>query len=338
LHLVFGSGGSKAILGGAGAILAFEVAGLRNWVSIGSASGGSFPASFLASGKPTKDIVRAVVDADFAKLLRPRTGFLRQILALLLKYRYEATRPERGVFSSAPLARFVDEEVPTWPSRFWTVASGRCALYVFTDKGVIVERRDGARKLVQDSVRPSFAVAATCAVPGFIDAVRYRNDLLHDGALGRDGECPAGVAVRHFGAERSKVVAFDIAEEAIKSKRWLRLLWQIGCMGACPSFAGMHLRADDGYVLIQPHITGFHGLQFKLTKELKWNAVITGFSATVETLLREGLVPVANLDAVTKLEHAINETRTFAEGAEFVREIEELLTQRDLLSAAKEGT
>lgn len=329
-HVVFGSGGSKAILGGAGAIAAFEVAGLKDWASIGSASGGSFPAAFLASGKTSAELLRVVVDTDFSKLLRAKTGLWRRLLALLLKYRYELTRPERGVYSSAPLSVWVQQQVGHWPPGFWTTAAGRSALYVFTQKGVFREQGKEIRQVADAPVPASMAVAATCAVPGFIDGVRFRGDLLHDGALGPDGECPAGVAVRHFGAERSQVIAFDIAEEMMKSKRWLRLLWQIGCMGSCPSFAGNHLQPSDGYVVIQPHITGFHGLQFDLNPEQKWQAIAAGFATTAKVLVEYGIVPAANSAGLTTLWNAIEEIKAFADGEDFVREIEELFVKHGL--------
>lgn len=332
LHVVFGSGGSKAILGGAGAILAFEVAGLRDWVSIGSASGGSLPAAFLASGKPTKEILRVVVDTDFSKLLKPRTGIFRRLLALLMKYRNEITRPERGVYSSGPLSAFVENYVGDWPARFWTVGSGRAGLYIFTEHGVIRERKDEAQLIMDTPACAALAVAATCAVPGFIDAVRFRGDILHDGALGPDGECPAGVSVRHFGAARDKVIAFDIAEEAIKSKRWLRLLWNLGCGGRCPSFEGAHLTARDGYVLISPHITGFHGLQFDLAKEQKWQAIAIGFRESATTLLAHGLVPAANQARLKVLCDGIEAARKTLTTTAFTGEVERILIRSDLLA------
>lgn len=330
LHVVFGSGGTKAILGGSGAIAAFEVAGLREWASIGSASGGSFPAAFLASGKPTAEVLRNVVDTDFSKLLRPKTGLLRRLLALVLKYRYEITRPHLGVYSSAPLSSFVEQEVGEWPRAFWTVAAGRRYIYLFTEKGVMREVNGKLENVSNLPVRASFAIAATCAVPGFIDGVRYRGDLLHDGALGPDGECPAGIAVRHFGAQRDRILAFDVGEELIKSKRWLRFLWQVGCMGACASFAGIHLKPDDGYLAIQPKITGFHGLQFDLTTEQKWNAISTGFTATAAVLAQNGLVTGENAAALARIADKIDEIKNFADGDDFVREIEELFAQNHL--------
>ena len=58
LHLVCGSGGSRAILAGTGAILALNVAGHKKFHSVGGISGGSIPTALLALGMDSKELTR----------------------------------------------------------------------------------------------------------------------------------------------------------------------------------------------------------------------------------------------------------------------------------------
>lgn len=285
LHVVFGSGGSKAILGGAGALLAFEIGGAHEWASVGSCSGGTLPAVYMASRKPTGEFLRMVVDLDFRTLLKAKTGFLWRLLAILFKYKNEIVRPERGVYSAAPMAKFVGDLIGDWPENFWLVSSGRKGTYIISRDTIRFEDRVLPRELTLGQ-----AINASCAVPGFIDGVRFRGDILHDGALSPFGECPAAVPVLHFGAVPSQVVAFDIEPEPIKNSGWLRLAWKTACMGQCAPFEAIHVDPRQGYVLIRPNITGFHGLQFDLSRDLKWQAICTGFTAAAETLLHHKIV------------------------------------------------
>ncbi len=334
-HVVFGSGGSKAILGGAGAIVAFEIAGLQDWLSIGGVSGGSLPAAFLASGKPCRQLLRTVLDTDFSALLKPKTGLIMRLLALLMKYRYEITRPERGVYSPAPLAEFVEQHIGPWPKRMWTAASGKCALYLFTDQGVFREHKGVTRKVSDVTPTTALAVSATCAVPGFIDGVRYKNVLLHDGALGPDGATPTAIPLRYFDATPGSIIAFDIPEDAIKSKRWLRLLWSLGCLGSCPSsFQGEHPIKEDGFLLIQPHITGFHGLQFDLSLEHKLNAVATAMTATFDALVENSLISDAHKTKCLEWRKKIDELRLLG-SAQFTIQFEQVLVNQGLLVPAR---
>lgn len=333
LHLVFGSGGSKAILGGAGAILAFEVAGIHRFETIGSCSGGSLPGIILASGLPTPATLRLVIQSDFSRLLEAKTWLPRRLLALLLKYRNEAIRPQEGVYSSRPLTEFVRSNITKWPSNFWTVASSKRGQYLFTSEGVYFYCTCARpRKLITAAPTMEVAIASTVAVPGFIDGVRFAGDLLHDGAFSADGECPAAVSVRHFKADPSRVIAFDVAEEPIKKNRWLQMVWKMACGSNCPPFDGTHLTKEDGYVLIQPVITGFHGLQFNLSVETKWRAISIGMLTTAATLLRHGLVPAANRDALVNLGITLMALLQRKKGAAYVNEVERTLIDAALLN------
>ena len=232
LHVVFGSGGSRAILGGAGAILAFHVAGLNDWQTVGGISGGSIPAALLADSRHPREVLRLTTETEFSSLLSPYTTWLRRMIAFMFKYRHERNLPRRGVFSGEPLRMFIDKQLPHWPDKFWTFAVSRTRKVLFTADGVITY--DGARKdavLATSAAAVGTAVYATCAVPGIIDAVPFGDQYLWDGAMGDDGACPVDMAKRHFGAPPGTIIAFDVGEEEIKKSRLLRFIWNLACGG-----------------------------------------------------------------------------------------------------------
>lgn len=291
LHVVFGSGGTRAILGGAGAILAFHVTGVNSWKTVGGISGGSIPAVLLADSRHPRDVLRMATETEFTSLLKPYTTWLGRVFALLSKYRHERDLPRRGVFSWEPLSKLMDKEMPRWPDKFWTFAVSRTRKVLFTADGVITY--DGARKDAVMSTTPAAvgtAICATCAVPGIIDAVPFGDQYLWDGALSDDGACPVDMAKRHFGATSATIIAFDVGEEEIKKSWLLRFIWNLACGGRCKSIDARHPDASDGVVLIEPKIVGFHALKFRLGRDLKWGAVIAGFVATVDSLARAGIL------------------------------------------------
>lgn len=292
LHVVFGSGGTKAILAGTGAALAFRVAGMTDWQSVGGASGGSIPAALLASNQEPAVFLRHVVDTQFDRLVVPRRNFLGRWLAIIRKYHFEMTRPAEGAYGTELFGKFVDEVLPQWPEKFWTVASCGHGQVLFGKGGVYKYEKlaSGAmapagRLLVDRPPALGMAICATCAMPGIIDAVEFRGEHLFDGALSGDGECPVGVIPRHFQTETRQVIAVDVGEEQLKNAWWLRALFHIGCGGKCEtSLNGRHLEDGDALLVIRPQATGFHALQFDLERHTKWRAVIAGFKAAAKAL------------------------------------------------------
>src|SRR5271155_1553133 len=103
LNLVCGSGGSRAILGCAGAILACHLSGIKKWNTIGGSSGGAIAAVLLASGMHPVEVAHKAIEIDFADMLTRQTGILGVMYAFLMKYRYDKTRPIKGVFSTEKL-------------------------------------------------------------------------------------------------------------------------------------------------------------------------------------------------------------------------------------------
>lgn len=330
LNVVFGSGGTKAVLAGAGSIIAFELAGLTNFATIGGASGGSIPAALLASGASASQILAHALKTDFTSLLTAKTGKVRQILALLMKYRYEQTRPPKGVFSSEKLGAFVSTLATSWPDKFWTTASAEQGFVLFTKLGA---HRFGVGthpvQLTKEPVSVGMAIRASCAIPGVIDSVEYHGEPLFDGAFTEFGECPVDLPVEHFGVRKSDIFALDISEEIVKKNRWLRILFHIFCGGRCVSIDAPHPEERDGLMLAQPIISGFHALEFTLSLDQKWHAVVEGFISTVDALARHNRLPAQNRDFVLSLKNllAAVDVRTVRTG-QFAKQIQKVFQEQ----------
>jgi predicted acylesterase/phospholipase RssA len=300
-HLVLSAGGSRAILGGAGAVLAIDqafgsmeerlMAGTM-WDSIGGVSGGSIPAAMYAGGYSASDTVRMALDIDFASRLTRHGSIIQILFAYFMQGRFERTRPRHGVFTSEPLGVEMDEKLPEWPDTFWTMAIVGQNQIIFDKNGVREITPDGRVKILSDKPAPmGIAIRATCAVPGIISAVPYKGRWLFDGALSPDGGCPVDVAIRHYGATHPTTIACEVGDDGGKwSKRAVRL-WRYLCGHNCiPGWKEKELTKEHGMIVIEPEMKHFRSLQFNLTRDQKWMAVMTAYMATVEELKNAGLI------------------------------------------------
>ena len=74
-------------------------------------------------------------------------------------------------------------------------------------------------------------------------------------------------------------------------------LWRWVCGKLCvPGFEPEPLDTDKGYILILPTITNFSSLQFTLTRDQKWQAVMSGYMGSVPALEKAGLLTGAALE------------------------------------------
>jgi predicted acylesterase/phospholipase RssA len=87
LHLVCGSGGSRAILASAGFLYALHKAGLSDFRTLGGVSGGSIPSLMFAAGIEPGKVVELAIDIDFSSKLTRRTDIVRMFVAFLLRER-----------------------------------------------------------------------------------------------------------------------------------------------------------------------------------------------------------------------------------------------------------
>lgn len=334
LHLVCGSGGSRAILGSSGAILACHLAGISDWRTLGGASGGSIPTLMLAGGVHPTKIVRYTIETDFSSLLTRRGSMLRILIAYLMKDRYERTRPRRGILSSEKVGAFVESHVAVWPANYWTVAAYKDSQWLFTAEGVFEYGRDGRCRKVSDKPAPvGLAIRASCAVPGIIDAAEWNGNFLFDGALTMDGRCPVRVPKRHFGARSTQVVGLDVGDDTTKQTRWVRRGWKVLCGSNCipEEVDGDNPAGSDGVLLIKPAPMSFRSLQFTLSADQKWQAVMSGFLGAVPKLESAGLLSGPALEKALAIARSFDDIqRTSENEGELASRTEALLSGHGL--------
>lgn len=317
LHLVCGSGGSRAILAGAGAILALNVAGHKRFKSVGGISGGSIPTVLLAAGYDAKELTHRALDIDFSSMLTRHGGILKIVLAYFMQRWYERTRPPKGVLSSEKLGTFIESLANGWPKGYWTMAVYGTSQYVFTDHGVFEIKEDGTVVTISATPGPlGIAVRGSCAVPGIIDAVPYNGVMLHDGALGPEGRCPVGIPIRFFGARRDQIVAMDVGEDESKASKRVHRIWRIICGGECVPNNQEPLTEEGGLIVITPTVTNFRSLQFTLTRDQKWQAVMSGFMGALPALKSAGVLTGAGLEAANEIQARFQAIQFVCEGAE----------------------
>jgi predicted acylesterase/phospholipase RssA len=290
-HLVCGPGGTKAYLSGAGAIAAFDFAGLKSFKTIGGVSGGSIPSLLLAAGVDPAKIVRDSIELDFSKLL-VQTDTLGNALKHRLprRDRRNGKRIRDGLVSSHGLGRLLEQVVPEWPENYWTMAVAGKAQILFTADGVY-EFVNGRKRLISRTPAPvGLAIRASCAVPGIIEAVEFQGRHLFDGALGKLGHCPTGMVQWHFGATTGDIIAVDLLRTIPTRKdRVLLFIGRTisGTVRQRPTREGDEVEAG---LLVQPEVTEFGSLEFDITVEQKQAAVLAGFRSAVHQLAEQGIL------------------------------------------------
>lgn len=313
LHLVCGSGGSRAILASSGAILGLHRAGFTKWCSIGGISGGSIPSLFLANGFTPEEIVKLAIEIDFSSLLTRRKNIVLTFLAFLLKDRLAQTRPRKAVLTSEKLGTFLEERVLSWPESYWTMAvAGRTQVF-FTAKGVFQYLKDGSCRQLSDKPAPlGIAVRASCAVPGIIEASQYKGLYLFDGALSWAGQTPIGAVVQHYRVRPATIFACDVGDRKGGMSDYGHRFWRVLCGDNCvwpQDEEDPAMWQEQGSTVLTPAVNQFASLQFTLTAEQKWDAVRSGYTAAICELWKGRLIdnqgllemsaPAANLEVFT---------------------------------------
>ncbi|HEY9715443.1 MAG TPA: patatin-like phospholipase family protein, partial [Chroococcales cyanobacterium] len=153
-NLVCSSGGSRAILGSAGAIVAIDHAGIKDLDTIGGVSGGSVTTALFAGGYDAKTTLKLAIDIDFSSKLTRHGSILRVLVAYFMKGRFERTRPRKGVLSSEKLGTYIDSMVPVWPKGYWTMAVVGDNQMLFTEKGVFEITPDGQVTVISSKPAP----------------------------------------------------------------------------------------------------------------------------------------------------------------------------------------
>ena len=290
LHLVCGSGGTRAFLTGAGAILACDTAGVKKWDSIGGVSGGSIISALYAGGMSAPELVEEVISYDFATLFS-KTRTLYDMIRSHLPRRpktLERRAIREGIMKSDGLGTIIDQHVPTWPENFWTMAVTGKYQILFTAQGVF-QIHKGRTTRISDKPAPlGLAIRASCAVPGILESIEFLGRNLFDGALSDYGDCPTGIVQRHFLAPAHKIVACDVSGVMTRQRRALFALGRL-ISGRISQKLNANTRA--GEIFIAPKVEHLGGsLEFTLTREQKEAAVLSGFSAAVDQLAKSGVL------------------------------------------------
>lgn len=336
LNLVCGAGGSRAILGVTGALVASHALKFEDWRTIGGVSGGSIPSLMLAAGYSPQEIARLVIEIDFNSKLTPKTHLLGLWWAFFLKECAWKRRTNEGVLTSEKLGSFVDELVPTWPEKYWTVAVAGDRQLLFNSKGVFEYKSGQPQKQISDRPAPvGLAIRATCAVPGVISAISYNGLHLLDGALADEGRCPVGVVKEQLGGAHGSIVAIDVGEgtqEALSREHWFfKALRRLVCGPCCDPDPNDPVDSD-GVLVITPDASAVQSLEFKLSPDQKWQALMSGFIATVNSLAATGWIDpqfVAQGRSIVETFHNIERTST--QPGQLAAGIQALFTKKGLI-------
>lgn len=308
--LAFGSGGSAAVLAGAGFYSALQLAGIKKFRRIGGASGGAIAASIVATGLPAPQVLRLALDVKFDEHVNYQHGIYKSISRGVgdLKGLVGGTPSSReeehpdhrewpvtGLLGTSGLGAYIRQQadavgVKHWPDAFWTVATTKDGRQVvFNKDGVfLVEKDDSLVQLSTETVPLDIAVRYTATIPGVLAALEYKGMLLYDGSLSRDGLCPVGVQIRHFGADPRKVIAMRLFEDALHPisgrVQWvLRSLWRVP-----PEYTWGPETA--GVIEFRPPIEHIFSLNFGLSPDQKWLAILISFDSALSRLAFEGLL------------------------------------------------
>ncbi len=171
-------------------------------------------------------------------------------------------------------------------------------------------------------------------MPGIISAVPYKGRFLFDGALTREGRCPIALPIEHFGALAETIIAVDAGDDDSKWSQRLTRLWGILCGGNCvPHVEEKVLTEDDVAVLVKPDLGFFRSLQFTLTRDQKWRAVMAGYVATVKQLKKAKVLEGEQLEKMMIIVSAFQRIESmckFSEEGVLTRLTEQLMREHKL--------
>lgn len=320
-HLVLGSGGTRAVLSHSGFVLACEVAGIKRWQweTVGGVSGGSIIAAMVAQRVDPRLIVKTVISTDFTSLVTPKINESAQsnkliekallpfklTLAIVKRDCHWKLKVKHGIFVTDKLRDFIEELTPRFPGKLWTIFWSQDKAILCTANGVFELDDKGhiARRISAKPTSAAEAVRGSCIVPGMMQPAQLRIEdelfLPQDGALGPDGRCPIKLPGRLFNADRATVLACDVGIDPpskldkIAGKTLVR--WMCNkCQNCGQPDHGPQVAAERE-VLVKPNVKGFRALEFALTPDMKWQAIMAGFIACIEALELRGVVPLENL-------------------------------------------
>ncbi len=306
-EIALSSGGAASTLASVGTLLACRMAGISNWRRISGISGGSIVASLHAVGLTADELLHVALETDFSRLIDWKKAAFGIPISLLGKLFGRATdtaalppewseKPWSGLLGTQGIGAVIQQSAQrtgigqTWPHNFQTMATTKDgSQVVFNASGVHYFGINGEKKQLSDeSVPLHLAVRASSTIPGVMAALEYKGMMLFDGAMSRDGLCPVGVQIRHFGAEPRKIIACRVGEDSLKPvlgrfHRTARFLWRV--------HPHTHWGPETaGVIEIRPPVDHVHSLKFGLTRDEKWLAILVSCDETLSRLAMEGVL------------------------------------------------
>lgn len=315
------SGGTVSVLAGAGGFSACQLAGITEFKGLFGVSGGAIITALRALGRTPNELLHMAVEEDFSKHVAIKGGVLgplysqgrrkRQLIDALKRLVRIKTSPvaERaaimgdeenwsstGLLGTSGLGKFIQSNAVAtglgnaWPPNYTTMATLKDgAQVVFNKDGVFkISLDDKMTHLTAETAPLSLAVRASSAIPGVITAIKFKDLLLFDGALSRDGLCPVGMQIRHFGADPETMLACRIGEDASHfiagpAQRTIRRMWMVH-----PDYRWGPETA--GVSECRPPIDHIHSLKFHLSDDEKWLAILISFESHLKMLTFRGLL------------------------------------------------
>ncbi len=305
-NLMVSSGSIRAILAGAGAGLACQMAHLDNFATIGGVSGGSIPSLLLAAKVDPKIILDKTLELDFAKVL-PQRETVSHFLTSWLRPHAKKTYPYQGLRASAPLGELLESLVPVWPDNYWTVAARNGNPVLFTAKGVFEYQADKIVQIMAGRPSVSQAIRASCAIPGIIEAIDYAGVRLFDGGYSIHGGLPVELISRHFKFSMRSVLAVDFTCHEKMTFLASGLMYLSKFISHSLGRELGHIYREYAAAVIRPQLDWLTGrLPLSLTKEQKQEAIMAGFKEAYQVLQFKNLLPQ---ESKNRLEYA---SRSFA--------------------------
>ena len=337
--LAASAGGATSVLAATGAVVACNAANVEIDEFFGVSGGGIF-SYVLSTGITAREALHITMETDFSKYVTFEDGIalaarkgLRRVLKCVPDTSIDVGTNQgyhdwhiTGLMGSSKLGDFVRDfgskrGVNAWPASYTTMATTRdgSAMVFNKDGAFLVDTKGNKTQLSSEPVPVEMAVRSSATIVGVIAAIEYKGMMLFDGGLSRDGLCPVGVMIRHFGYDPKKVIACRVGEDRLspvsgRLHRLARVLWQVH-----PDF---HWGPETaGVIEYRPHIEHVHSLKFHLTRDEKWLAVLVSFEAATARLALEGLLEGADLARVQSLFDALGYWRDYIPAAKGEKQV-----------------
>ncbi|HND69859.1 MAG TPA: patatin-like phospholipase family protein, partial [Candidatus Obscuribacter sp.] len=118
VSVLIGTGGSRSILFGTGVLMALAQSRFGRFRSIGGVSGGSMPASMIASRPDVTWLLNTVLDTDFNKMVKRRVSLVKFLYTVLRDPQPIDPPPLQGALDAADMGQYFNDLIPDWPPHF----------------------------------------------------------------------------------------------------------------------------------------------------------------------------------------------------------------------------